>query len=316
MWQVLAILMLLAGAACYLTGVRHHKPWGTPAVVLFMIGAIAAGVLHLVALPLFGLAAVAAYQWGVKRHKLWGAPATGLCALLAIVLTVVGHSHGRPATGQQRQESQPVYAVGKALRGKLRNGAEVFILRQPLTCETARYQVPPPPGLAEMERLERRELRQREREFQEALSEAVGVRVKLVGSAFPVRSGEASGQMLSDAKAFSEILDKHPNISAWISLMGMPTCADGRWELDQVSTFERAKPPLVAVDVMGPPEGLAAAHLRKWIESGLLEAIVYTPPGLNAEPKVITKQNVNELAGLDAAPPAPTEEPAAEAPAE
>jgi len=297
---VLTFLFVAGAVVAFAAGVRKKRPWGLPAAVACGVVAVFAfigwlGPLGLtVVAVLAGVGAVAAYIKGARPQKQWGKPALAACvgvAVLALLARQAGCDRrvGKPDIPREAA-SAVMQLIGKALEGKLGEGARVVVIRAPYGGETlaatqeAGADSSSDPAAQVAEKLQR--------QWQKGLEEGLGVSVQIVGS--ETSRAFMAGPHAMSAATFSELLDgyRDKNIDAWVSLVGIPGALAGGSDLEQVSSFGWQKRPLVAADV-----GLSydPKALRRYIEDGLLEAALVRVSRDSAEMRVITKRNLGDL---------------------
>jgi hypothetical protein len=245
-----------------------------------------------------GVIALVGYFAGVRKGAAWGQAVVVLFTLLAVAAIIA-----RTAKVGTRIRVEPYASmrlIGEGLKGQLKDGAKVFIFREPMLPEEGMGgpMMPPPPppeggpGMPAMPSFEEM-VKQNEAGWKKALEKGAGVSVQIVGSGPPASQYPGMFEFAGNAQEFSKTLDKYPDIDCWISLVGLPrNMTSGEWELEKVTTYQRAKAPIVAARV-----GLFydPAKLRQWLQDGKLAAIVLMPEMGKPTEKVFTKANINEL---------------------
>jgi len=255
----------------------------------------------------FGVVALVSYFAGVRKGAAWGQGAVVLFTILAVACVFartfkVGTGPGRVDVYKNAR------LIGQGLKGQLKDGARVVILRQAMLPGEGMFGpgMPPPPtaggaggppgvpGMPDMEKM----VKDQEQGWQKALSSGAGVSVIVVASVpvageMAMPGGPFPGTAADFSKALEAVMEKNPNVDCWISMIGLPrNMTSGEFELDKVSIYQKEKPPLAAVDVNVYYD---PAKIRQWIQEGKLACAVVMPTLTKPEQKVITKANLNEL---------------------
>jgi len=252
----------------------------------------------------FGVVALVSYFAGVRKGAAWGQGAVVLFTILAVACVFARTF--KVGTGPRRFDAfKGARLVGEGLKGQLKDGARVVILRQAMLPGEGMFGpgMPPPPGVGgppgmpgmpDMAKM----VKEQEQGWQKALSAGAGVSVTIVASVpvageMAMPGGPFPGTAADFSKALEAVMEKNPDIDCWISMIGLPrNMTSGEFELDKVSLYQKEKPPLAAADVNVYYD---SAKLRQWIQEGKLACAVVMTALDKPIQKVITKANLNEL---------------------
>ncbi|MFW6457574.1 MAG: hypothetical protein ACOC0A_04690 [Planctomycetota bacterium] len=236
----------------------------------------------------FSVAALGVYFKGAKPGKPWGKPVLALLVIAAVISVVLPRTE---LTLARHETHEAVTMLGDAMREDLSPGAEVLFVR---------YQIDPEMMMVEMEEYEdegewtkEEIIGQQLGEVESAFERGLGYSVEIIGYDPPslTDSYEASAR---DAEAFNKVLKKYAdqNVRACISMAGLPRDKEGEVQVDDLM-FDQMPSNMLFVADLGfryePDE------VEKWINDGVLDAVVLHPSIGRVDRVVITSDNLEEL---------------------
>jgi hypothetical protein len=269
---IIAIILGIAAVVVYFKGARADKPWGTPLLVLLVIGAVVAVFAERLDIG----SSIGRRRRRFQSARLLGKGLKGKIDDGAKVLifrypvateTMPEEEMPPPPEGVDVPEmptvEEQVAEMMKNWKDAIEDGAGVSI-------EIVGAEIP-----------------------------AVPEHMMMMGPEYP-----------GDARAFNAVLEKYKDegIDAWISFVGVPRTMQGRWDLHNVASQKWSPRPLIGAELGVYYE---PGMVRRWINDGLLDAAAIHPSTKSPDMEVVTKDNLdvlpNEAPVQMAPPPGPVE---------
>jgi len=256
---IIAVVLGVLAVVVYFTGARPQKPWGTPLLVLCVIGAVVAVVLQQTGLGRLGRPRIEPY----RNMRLLGEGLKDAGLKDGAKIVIIRH---------------PVDA--EMMFGFPGPEGEV------------------PPGMEDMPTVEE-SVAEMKKACKEQFEKGAGISVEIVGLERPSVPDEmmmGPPEMIGDAEAFSAVLRKYEGqgIDAVVSMVGLPRRLDRdmSWDLESVCIYNWGNQPMVAADLSMQYDPV---KLREWFDKDMIHAVVLYPSTKVTERKVITKNNLDEL---------------------
>lgn len=254
---IIAVVLGVAAVIVYFKGARADKPWGTPLLVLLVIGAVVAVFAERLKLGQRMRRSGRRFQ----SAKLIG---KGLQGKIEDGANVVIFRY--PVASETMPEGE-----------------------MPMPPE-AEGEMPDIPTVEE-------QVAEMKKNWEEAIESNAGVDINIIACEVPQTGQEMmmiSPEMPGDARAFSVVLEQYKDqgVDAWISFVGVPRSMRGGWDLHNMSSLKWDKPPVAAAElgVYYDP-----ALVKKWMQDGLLDVATIHPSTKSPDMEVITKDNLDAL---------------------